>query len=210
MVSATHWGDVQTKLLTNVHTVILGVLSWLLPVITLVGIIFAVSLCFSGLAPLWATKAATLTLLSACVTLILLINAAYQQGDDERPVHVVLKLTVRLTSILLLIFAILAAVSLYLRIKQYGFTTERVLALIGVIISVLFGIGYNIVALPSKQWMPGIGKINIGLAIFNVLLLLAILTPIADPTRLSVISQVKRLQNGVVTIEKFDWSFLRY
>lgn len=63
--AAMHLGDVQTKLMQNFRALVLGVLSWLLPVITLVGLIFAVSLWFSGLEPLWKTRAATVTLLSA-------------------------------------------------------------------------------------------------------------------------------------------------
>jgi hypothetical protein len=67
--AAVHLGDVQTKLLSNVRALVLGVLSWLLPVIALIGVIFAGSLVVSGLAPLWATKAATATLLGDVLAL---------------------------------------------------------------------------------------------------------------------------------------------
>ncbi|ESQ88194.1 hypothetical protein ABAC460_16160 [Asticcacaulis sp. AC460] len=211
IAAAVHLGDVQTKLMHAFRSLVLGVLSWLLPVITLIGIIFAVSLCFSGLQPLWSTKAATASLLAACVALVLLVNAAYQQGDEERPVHVVLKWSTRLACALLLAFSLLAAYSLYLRIHQYGLTPERVLAAVGVFVAVLFGLGYAYAAvLPRGRWMAGIETINVTLAFVKVLVFLAVLTPVADPLRLSAESQASRLESGTVASNRFDWRVLRY
>ena len=207
--AAVHLGDVQTKLLANVRSLILGVLSWLLPVITLIGAIFAGSLLVSGLAPLWATKAATATLLGGCIGFVLLINAAYQQGDVERPVPVVLKWCVFGAALLLLIFAVLAAWSLGLRIGQYGLSADRIFAGLGVIIAFAYGLGYSVAVFLPGRWMGKLEPLNIGLAIFKCFLFIAILTPIATPDRLSVNDQVARLKSGKVTVEKFDWWLLK-
>ncbi len=209
--AAVQLGDVQTKLLGHLRGLVLGVLSWLLPVIVVIGVIFAVSLGFSGLKPLWATNAASAALLSACVALVLLINAAYQQGDGERPVHVVMKWVVRLAAALLLVFAGLAAYSLHLRIHQYGLTPERVLAAVGVFISLLYGLGYAYAAvLPRGRWMAGLEAINIVMAFVMVVVFAAVLTPVAEPVRVSVVSQVARLQAGQVKPDAFDWGLLRF
>jgi hypothetical protein len=207
--AAVHLGDVQTKLLSNVRALILGVLSWLLPVITLIGGIFAVSLMVSGLAPLWATKAATATLLGGCVGFVLLINAAYQQGDAERQVSVVLKWSARGAALLLLVFSVLAAWSLSLRIGQYGLSGERVLAGLGVITALAYGLCYSATLFVPGRWMMAIERINIALAIFKCVLFVAILTPIAAPNRLSVNDQVARLTSSKVSVDKFDWWLLR-
>jgi hypothetical protein len=207
--AAVHLGDVQTKLLSNVRTLILGVLSWLLPVITLIGAIFAASLLVSGLAPLWATKAATATLLGGCVGFALLINAAYQQGDVERPVPVVLKWCVRVATILLLIFAVLAAWSLGLRINQYGLSPDRVYAGLGVIIALAYGVGYAVAVFVPGRWMATVEGLNIYFAIFICALFVAVLTPIASPDRLSVADQVARLKSGKVSVADFDWWLLK-
>jgi Domain of unknown function (DUF4153) len=207
--AAVHLGDVQTKLLANVRNLVLGVLSWLLPVITLIGAIFAGSLLASGLAPLWATKAATATLLGGCVGFVLLINAAYQQGDVERPVPAILKWCVRGAAILLLIFALLAAWSLSLRINQHGLSADRIFAGLGVIIAMAYGIGYTIAVFVLGRWMQAIEPFNIGLAIFKCALFIAVLTPIAAPDRLSVNDQVARLTSGKVKVADFDWWLLK-
>lgn len=208
--SAVHLGDIQPKLLANVRGLALGVLAWLLPVITLIGAIFAVSLAFSGLQPLWDTKAATATLLGACIGFVLLINAAFQLGEQDRKVHVVLKWCVWLAAFLLLVFAVLAAWSLGLRINQYGLTIDRTLAGMVVVIALAYGIGYSVAIFWRGPWMELLKPLNIGLAVFKCAVFIAILTPIASPARLSVDNQVKRLTSGAVKPEKFDWWLLRY
>jgi hypothetical protein len=206
--AAVHLGDVQTKLLSSVRSLILGVLSWLLPVIAVIGAIFAASLLKSGLAPLWATKAATVTLLGACVGFVLLINAAYQQGDVERSVPKFLKWCVRIAAVLLFVFAVLAAWSLSLRINQYGLTPDRVFAGLGVIIALAYGIGYSVAVFVPGRWMAAVEGLNIYFAIFICALFVAVLTPIASPERLSVADQVARLNGGKVSVADFDWWLL--
>lgn len=211
IAASVNLGDVQTRLMHNFRALVLGVLSWLLPVITVIGLLFAVSLCFSGLEPLWKTKAATASLLTACVALVLLVNAAYQQGDAERPVHIVLRWSARLACGLLAVFAGLAAYSLYLRIAQYGLTPERVMALVGVVIAVLYGLGYAVAAVtPKGRWLHLLEPVNISLAFVMAAICFVVLTPIADPYRLSAQSQAERVNSGTLTPEKFDWRVLRF
>ena len=206
--SAVHLGDIQPRLLTQVRALALGVLGWLLPVISLIGVIFAVSLLFSGLQPLWDTRAATATLLSACIAFVLLINAAFQQGEDERKVALVLKWSVRLGCLLLLLFAVLAAWSLSLRIFQYGLTIDRAYAAMVVVIALAYGVGYSIAVFKPGPWMAGLKPANIGLAMFKCVVFLAVLTPVAAPARLCVDHQVRRLLSGHVKPERFDWFVL--
>ncbi|WP_284360371.1 DUF4153 domain-containing protein [Candidatus Phycosocius spiralis] len=208
--SAVHLGDIQPKLLVNVRGLALGVLAWLLPVITLIGTIFGISLAFSGLQPLWDTKAATVTLLGACIGFVLLINAAFQQDETDHKVHVVLKWSVKLAALLLLVFAMLAAWSLGLRINQYGLTIDRTFAGMVVVIALAYGIGYSTAVFWRGPWMELLKPLNIGLAVFKCIVFIAILTPLAAPARLSVDNQVKRLTSGVTKPDTFDWGFLRY
>ncbi len=211
IAASVNLGDVQPKLMHNFRALVLDVLSWLLPVITVIGLLFAVSLCFSGLEPLWKTKAATASLLAGCVALALLVNAAYQQGNEERPVHIVLRWSARVACGLLLVFSGLAAYSLWLRIAQYGLTPERVMALVGVVIAALYGLGYAVAAvMPKSRWLRLLEPVNIALAFIMALICLAVLTPVADPYRLSAQSQGQRVKSGKVAPDKFDWRVLRF
>lgn len=211
MAVSVHLGDVQPKLLSNFRNLVLSIFSWLLIIIVLIGGIFAVSLLFTGLKPLWDTKAATASLLGACVFLVLLINATYQNGENS--INIVLKWAVRIATFETAVFALIAAYSLWLRIDQYGFTTERVFASVGVIIASSYGVAYtiaNFIPLRSSQFMPNIKNVNIGLAFLKVAVFFCILTPIADPERLSVNSQINHLLAGKTEISKFDWNYLRF
>ncbi len=208
LAASVHLADVQPRLLGSVRGVILGVLSWLLPVIAAVGALFAASLAVSGLQPLWDTNAATITLLAACIGFVLLINAAYQDGPDDAAPHPVLGWSVRGASLLLLVFSVLAAWSLWLRIAQYGLTQDRVLAGVAVIIALAFGVGYGLAAVLPGRWMALLERVNVALAVLKVALFAALLTPIAPPERLSVDDQRARLAQGLVDAQTLDWRLL--
>ncbi|WP_240008450.1 DUF4153 domain-containing protein [Pseudaquidulcibacter saccharophilus] len=210
---AVHLGDVQPKLLANVRNLVLNILSWLLILITAVGVIFVSSLFFSGLKPLWDTKSATASLLAACVFLVLLTNAAYGQGEidgeDGKSINKALKISIRIASVLTLILSSIAAYGIYLRINQYGLTSDRVFAVVGVLIALAFGVSYTFANFGKNGFMPKIAMANIYLSIFECLIFVALMTPLAAPDRLGVNSQISRLVSGKTTIDKFDWEYLK-
>ena len=200
--------EARAGLVRGALTVGLTLLGWLLPLMVLIGGGFLATLPFTGLAPLWGTKAATALLLAAAAALILLIDAAYQDGDE--PPHLIPRLAARIAGLLLIPIVILAGYALWLRIDQYGLTPERVIAAVYLFVAVGFTIGYALAALKPGPWMKPLEQANPIMAAVCVLLLIALFTPLADPARLSVASQVKRLEAGKVTADKFDYAFLRF
>lgn len=200
--------EARAGLVRGALTVGLTLLTWLLPLMVLIGGGFLATLPFTGLAPLWGTKAATALLLAAAAALILLINAAYQDGDE--PPHLIPRVAARIAGLLLIPIVILAGYALWLRIDQYGLTPERVFAGVFLLVAVGFTIGYALAAVKPGPWMKPLERTNPLMAAVCVLLLIALFTPIADPARLSVNSQVKRLEDGKVAADKFDFQFLRF
>jgi hypothetical protein len=206
--AAVQLTDVRAGLVRGVRSVALTLLAWLLPLMTLIAAGFLASLPFTGLAPLWKTKAATALLLSAAAHLIVLINAAYQDGTEPGPV--VLRWAARIAGVLLIPIAILAGYALFLRVDQYGLTPERVFAAAFVVVAGGYALGYAIAAIRPGSWMKTLEPTNLLMAVVAVVLLVALFTPIADPARLSVNSQAQRLEAGKVAPEKFDYQFLRF
>jgi hypothetical protein len=206
--AAVQLTDVRAGLVRGVRTVALTLLAWLLPLMTLIAAGFLASLPFTGLAPLWKTKAATALLLSAAAHLIVLINAAYQDGTEPGPV--VLRWAARIAGALLIPIAVLAGYALHLRIDQYGLTPERVFAAAFVVVAAGYALGYAIAAARPGAWLKGLEPTNLAMAVVAVLLLIGLFTPIADPARLSVNSQVRRLATGKVAAARFDFQFLRF
>ena len=200
--------EARAGLVRGVRTVGLVLLAWLLPLMVVIAGGFLATLPFTGLAPLWSTKAAASLLLSAAAALIILINAAYQDGLE--PPNPILRWAARAASLLLIPIIILTAYALWLRIHQYGLTPDRVMATTYLIVAMGFTLGYTLAATRPGAWMKPLERTNLVMAAVSVLLLIALFTPIADPARLSVASQVKRLESGKVSAEKFDFQFLRF
>jgi hypothetical protein len=195
---------------SNIRNLLLGLLSWILPVMTLLVGGFVLSLPFTGLAPLWATKSAAALLLVAAGVFVVLINSAWQEGPQslaQAPLPV--RLSARLASLLLVPVTAIAGYALALRIGEYGWTSERVVAAACVLVAACYGLGYAGAALRGST-LEAIAKVNIATALVVLATGLGLLSPLADPVRLAVNSQVGRLQSGKVAIDKFDFAWLRF
>jgi hypothetical protein len=206
--AAVQLTDVRASLVRGVRTVALTLLAWLLPLMALIAAAFLLTLPFTGLEPLWKTKSATAILLTADAFLILLTNAAYQDGTEKTAV--VLKWAARLAGVLLVPITVLAAYGLSLRIGQYGLSPDRIIAAACVLVAAGYAVGYAVAAVRPGAWMRTLEPTNIAMAFVVIVVLLALCTPLADPRRLSVNDQVKRLEHGKVTPDAFDYVALRF
>jgi len=206
--AAVQLTDVRAGLVRGVRTVSLTLLAWLLPLMVLIAAGFLATLPFKGLDLLWATKKAAALLLTAAAFLIVLTNAAYQDGTERPPT--VLAWAARIAGLLLAPITVLAGYAIWLRVNQYGLTPERVYGAACVVVAAGYAIGYAVAALKPGAWMKPLEATNITLAFVAIAVLLALFTPIADPVRLSVDSQLARLASGKVKPEAFDYDFLRF
>jgi hypothetical protein len=206
--AAVQLTDVRANLVRGVRTVALTLLAWLLPLMALIAAAFLLTLPFTGLEPLWKTKSATAILLTADAFLILLANAAYQDGTERTAV--VLKWAARLAGVLLVPITVLAAYGLSLRIGQYGLSPDRIIAGACVLVAAGYALGYAVAAVRPGAWMKTLEATNIAMAFAVIAVLLALFTPLADPRRLSVNDQIARLRAGATTAEAFDYAFLKF
>src|SRR5690348_7105618 len=185
-------------------------LSWLLPLMALFVAGFLASLPFTGLAPLWATRFATGLLLTTSAALVVLINAVHQDGQQEHAPPRVLRLAASLAALMLVPLMVIAAYALGLRVAQHGWTTDRIIAAASLVVAGCYALGYAWAALRPGRWLERIEICNVVAAFVTLAALLALFTPIADPARLSVASQVARLESGAVAPDKFDFAYLRF
>ena len=206
--AAVQLTDVRANLVRGVRTVALTLLAWLLPLMTLIAAAFLLTLPFTGLEPLWKTRSATAILLTADAFLILLANAAYQDGTEKTAV--VLKWAARLAGVLLVPITVLAAYGLSLRIGQYGLSPDRIIAAACVLVAAGYAVGYTLAAVRPGAWMKALETTNIAMAFGVIAVLLALFTPVADPRRLSVNDQMARLERHKVKSDDFDYEFLRF
>ena len=206
--AAVQLTDVRANLVRGVRTVALTLLAWLLPLMALIAAAFLLTLPFTGLEPLWKTRSATAILLTADAFLIILTNAAYQDGTETTAVA--LKWAARLAGLLLVPITVLAAYGLSLRIGQYGLSPDRIIAAACVLVATGYALGYAVAAVRPGAWMKTLEATNIAMAFVTIAVLLALFTPLADPRRLSVNDQVGRLEAGKVKPAAFDFASLRF
>lgn len=205
---AVHLTDVRPALVQGIRMMALTLLSWLSPLMVALAAGFILTLPFTGLAPLWETGKAGAILLGAAGGLVILINAAYQDGD-EAPAAV-LRWSGRIGALLLAPLVALAAYGMALRIGQYGLSPDRVRAVAACVVATCYAGGYAKAAVSKGVWLKGVERTNIFTAVGVVVILAALLSPIADPARLTAANQLSRLEHGAVSAAEFDYQALRF
>lgn len=210
LACALHVTDTRAGIMRGMRSLILNLLSWLLPLMTLFVAGFLATLPFTGLALLWTTRFATGLLLTSTAALVVLINATYQDGLPEHEPPLVLRHVGRLAALMLTPLVAIAAYALALRVAQHGWTSERIIATACVVVAGCYALGYAVAAIGREAWLRRIEPCNIAGAFVVLAALFALFTPIADPARLSVLNQLARLDSGVAPADEFDFAYLRF
>ena len=206
---AMHITDVRPGIVRGIRTLLLVLMSWVLPVATLIVGGCLASLWFTGLAPLGATKHAASVLLGAAAVLVVMVNAAWQNGVAAPTVAPAIRHSARLAALLLAPIVLIAIYALGLRVADYGWTDDRIIAAACLLVASCYAAGYAFAAL-RRGWLDRIAGVNIATAFVVLAVMLALCSPIADPARLSVSNQLARLASGKVTADKFDFAYLRF
>ncbi|MBB6250450.1 DUF4153 domain-containing protein [Nitrospirillum iridis] len=215
IAGAVHITDVQPALIRGARALALTLLSWLLPLLVVIVAGFLGSLPFLSLQPLWHTHVAASLLLTAAALLILLINCCYQDGAAERTTVAIKRWAGTVGAVALLPLVALAGWALGLRVDQYGWSVQRVEAAAVTLVLAAYTAGYAVAVIRAPNpggphWLRRLEPTNHITAHLVLLLLLALLTPLADPARLMVDSQMARLRSGALPPEKLDLVALRF
>lgn len=205
-----HLTDVRATITRGLRAIGLMLLSWLMPVMGLLCAAFLLSLPFTGIDALWKVGHAAALLLAASAALIVLLNAAYQDGSAETRAPKPLQWIGRLTALVLLPMAALIGWGLEVRIAQHGFTPDRIIALGCLVAAACYAAGYAVAAVRPGPWLKGLERTNIIAAYLDLAIILALFTPLADPARISAADQTARLESGRIAPDVFDYRFLRF
>ena len=141
---------------------------------------------------------------------VVLLNTAFQDGSAGRAR--IFRYAEFVAGLVLVPLVTLAAYAVWLRVAQYGWTEERVVTAATLLIALCYALGYAAAALLSLvggAWMRLVAPVNVATAFAVLAVLLALFTPLGDPARLSVASQVARLKSGAVTAKTFDYGYLK-
>jgi hypothetical protein len=205
---AMHVTDVRPAIVQGIRTLLLVLMSWILPVAVVMVTGFLCTLPFTGLTTLWETRHATSVLLTTAALLLVLINAAFQNG--EAIVALPLRVGARTAAILILPVTMVGIYALGLRVVQYGWSSDRVIAAACLLVAASYAVGYLWAAYQYDTWLEPVAIVNILAAFLVLAVLLALFTPIADPARIGVHSQMARLAKGKTSAAQFDFRYLRF
>ncbi|WP_420223715.1 DUF4153 domain-containing protein [Pigmentiphaga litoralis] len=181
---------------------------WMLPVALVFSAVWVVALLFTGVDPLFATRRAALYLLWFCALAVKFVNVAFRFDGDTPAYRPGLARALQWLWLTIPVFLALAGWALLERTQQHGLTTERVWGGLVWILLTMYGLGYAMSLPRPGLWMRTVPSTNIAVAIVGVVLAAALISPVADTRKLVTGDQIRRLQQGKVTPQDFDWQYL--
>ena len=203
----------QLKVLATMQTVVLLVASLLAVPLAVGLVVFLLATAVWGPQALWdATSSATPLLLACAAGAFVLTNAIARQGDEAMTGSRVMRIAGLALAAVILPLAVFAAVSMGLRIDQYGIAPERLWGLVAIVVACVCGVGYWAALARGRKggWAGHVRKatFHLGLGVCALALILAL--PIFDFGAISARNQVARLESGKVTPDRFDFVALRW
>lgn len=175
---------------------ILRLLRLLLPILLVVVGIFLAALPLRGLSGLFGDFSTAATLMGVALGAITLISTALDREDAEGIRTPGMKFAARGLALMLPVLTTLAAWSVALRVAQYGWTPDRVLAATAAAVIAVYGLAYAVAALRGRGWRARIRQANVWMALVALGAACLWLTPVLNPERISADNQVARFLDG--------------
>lgn len=207
----------RDALVATLQKLVLVIFAVLAPMLAFALVGFLLSLPFTGLSPLWASGVPTTpVLLFSAAGAAGLTNAVIGDGKDDGSHNRVLRWSALLLSCCILPLAVIAVISMGVRIEQYGFTPDRIWGLLAVLVASVYGVAYLVAALKAGRakalvdWDDHIRPANVRIALGVCALALFLALPILDFGAMSARDQLARLKSGVTEAQKFDWRAMAF
>lgn len=199
----------QSKVIDAIKTLQQVLMKYLLIVLVIVSMLFLAALPVSGLAPLWESGGSFLILWMQALVLFF-INAVYQDDPTQRPYNIIAHRFIYAGVILLPIYSAISFYGLSLRVEQYGWSVMRCWALLIWLLLALFSLGYFWgVARLRDNWIKLVSKINVGMGLVVLFFMLLVNTPLLDFRKITVQSQLHRLNLESKNPEELDVRYFR-
>ena len=199
-----------TGVIDGISGLLEGLIRLLLPLLVGVTLLFLGALALTGLSPLWDTGSGTALLLWLTALLLFFVNAVYRAGDEPVAYPPWVQLLVCLGVAATPLLCALSFYGLWLRVDQYGLTVERCWGLLVWALLTAFSLGYTWgVARRGLAWPRTLAAVNTGMGLAVLALMLLVSTPLLDFRKLSLASQVARVERGGITWQNFDFLYAR-
>ena len=199
-----------TRVIDNITKLLHGLIKLLLPLVVAVAVIFLVALPIVGLDVLWSTGKGTALLLWLLAIILFFTNAVYQDGRETNPYAPFIH---RLIFSGLCVTPIISALSLYglvLRLNQYGWSVERCWAFVVWLILTMIAVGYVVgIVRRRAEWTADLARVNTVMGLVVLAIMLLVNSPLLDFRKISLASQLNRVESGEIELREFDFWYTR-
>jgi hypothetical protein len=196
------------RVAANLQNLVMVILSILTPILCISLVLFLVSLPFTGLQLFWDTTRSTSPILLACaIGAVTLVNAIIRNSEEEESNNRIMRYSAIGLSACILPLALIAVVSMQQRVEQYGLTPDRIWGMVAISVAVAYGIAY-LWSLINKRvnWASNIRTNNTRMAILLCIAALFLALPIVNFGKLSVSSQLARINDGRTPVTEIDYT----
>tara|TARA_B100000446_G_scaffold57436_1_gene53507 strand:+ start:13090 stop:14817 length:1728 start_codon:yes stop_codon:yes gene_type:complete len=199
----------QSGVIDTITRIQQALMKFLLVMLAFVSVMFLFALPFTGLDPLWETGGSNLILWMQALILFF-INAVHQDEPDAQPYQRWVHRFVYSAVALLPIYSLISFYGLSLRIDQYGWSVARCWAFLlwSVFAGFSFSYLWGIVRLKDR-WLEQLSSVNIRMGVVVLCLMLLVNSPVLDFRKITVNSQLSRLDNAETSLNDFDYRYFR-
>ena len=199
-----------TRVIDNITSLLHWLIKLLLPLVLFVAVVFLGALPFTGLELLWGTGSGTALLLWLLALVLFFTNAVYQDGREVDPYPRFLHRAIYVGIAVMPVVAALAFYGLLLRVQQYGWTIERCWAFVVWAVLTLFAVGYVVGIVRRRDaWTGELARVNTAMGLVVLAILLAANSPLLDFRKISLASQLERVESGEIELAEFDFWYAK-
>lgn len=201
----------NVRLMTAIHKLLTLLATGLLPLVSLLAILFLVTLAFTGLAVISLRVSAALLLIMLALSQLLLTAMVWEPHQPRLRYPAPLRYLIITAVMLMPVYVLIASWALWVRIQQYGWTPDRLHGTLLVVVLLVWSLGYVVSLLrrrgdPSRQ----MGAVHLTVSLLGLALLVLLYTPVLDTWRISVNSHMARYHSGKISADQVSLFMLSH
>ncbi len=207
---AVNYFQTSEKVADTIAMVVQTIIKFILPVVALILIGFAISIIFTGVGTLWEKGPGSTLILWLQALALFFVNSVYMGTKKTLPYKSSLHNLTMLGIAFLPLYSILASYGLWLRVDQYGLTPSRGFGILVNLLISAFSFSYLAAIITAKtKWFLIKNRINQILGISVVLVCILLNSPILSMQKLSTNSQITKLIEKQLVLDADLWFFKR-
>lgn len=170
----------------------------LLPLVSLLTLMFIITLPFTGLSAISRHISAAGLLLTLAFLQLILMAIVRDPQKASLPWTGPLRCLIKTALLVAPLYVFIAAWALWLRVAQYGWTVDRLQGALAVLVLLVWSLGYFVSIVWRKGQNPLVlqGKVNLAVSLLVLVILVLLNSPVLDSMRISVNSHMARYQSG--------------